>query len=170
MVSTRLWSAVALGQVCMKLLLGVVLVLGLSAGCYSLQPVVGNGVPLGVQVGLDINDAGRTALGGSMGPAIRQIEGRLVNKDSTEFTIAVSMIQLLSGGHQIWTGERIRIKTEYVALVSERRVSRGRTAATVAVTVGVLALVVRQSLLGSFFGSDSRPPADTLQSTRIPRS
>lgn len=141
----------------------------MTTGCYTLQPVVGNPLPLGTEVGLDVNDAGRVALGGSMGPSISQIEGRLVSNDSAEIVVAVSMVHLLRGGEQIWTGERIRIKREHVTLVRERKLSRGRTAIAVAASVGVLAAIVRQSVVGALAGDDSRPPVDTLMATRIPR-
>ena len=153
----------------LKRLVGIALVWGLAVGCYSLQPVVGNPLPLGTQVGIDITDAGRVALGGSMGPEIAQIEGRLVGRDSAEYVLAVSMVHLLRGGEQIWTGERIRIKTEHVSGIKERKLSKGRTIAMAAVSIGVVAFFIRQSLNGSLFGDEGRPPIDTFQSTRIPR-
>ncbi len=138
-------------------------------GCYTLQPVAGNPLPLGTEVGIDITDAGRVALGGSMGPEIAQIEGRLVSRDSAEYVLAVSMVHLLRGGEQVWTGERVRIKSEYVSSVKERKLSKGRTAAMAAASAAVIAMIIRSSLIGSVFGDDSKPPIDTFQATRIPR-
>jgi hypothetical protein len=155
--------------VALKRLFGIALVWGLAMGCYTLQPVVGNPLPLGTQVGLDITDAGRVALGGSMGPEIAQIEGRLIGRDSNEYVLSVSMVHLLRGGEQIWTGERIRVRTEHVAMVRERKLSKGRTAAMAAVSIGVIAAIVRQSVTGSLFGDDGKLPLDTFQATRIPR-
>jgi len=52
----------------------------LLAGCYTLQPAGGVVPSVGTQVAFDVNDVGRLALGGSMGPEIGQIEGRVVQK------------------------------------------------------------------------------------------
>ena len=153
----------------LKRLLGIALVWGLAVGCYSLQPVVGNPLPLGAEVGLDINDAGRVALGGAVGPEIRLVEGRLVGRDSAEYVVAVSMIHLLRGGEQVWTGERVRIKTEHVSAIREKKFSKGRTAIAAGASLAVLAFIVRQSLVGSLFGDDGKLPPDTFQATRIPR-
>ncbi len=139
-------------------------------GCYTLQPVVGNPLPLGTQVGIDITDAGRVALGGSMGPEIIQVEGRLISRDSAEVVLAVSMIHLLRGGEQVWAGERVRLKTEYVASIKQRTLSKGRTAAMVVASVGVVALIVRSSIIGSLFGDEGRLPVDTIQTSRIPQA
>ncbi|MCC6242349.1 MAG: hypothetical protein IT353_05885 [Gemmatimonadaceae bacterium] len=141
----------------------------LLTGCYVLQPVSGQPLPLGAQVGLSVNDAGRVAIGGSMGPEVSAIEGRLVAKDSTEYVVAVSLVRLLRGGEQVWSGERVRIKTEHVTGVSERKLSRGRTAAMVGVSVGALIAIARSSLLGSLGGDEGRLPPDSGQTTRIPR-
>jgi len=143
---------------------------GTTIGCYNLQPVVGNPLPLGTQVGLDINDAGRAVLGGSMGPEISLIEGRLVARDSVGYTLSVSQVHLFRGGEQVWSGERVVVKSEYVSSLRERKLSRGRTAAMVAASVGVVALIVRQSIVGSLFGDDGRLPPDSAQTIRIPRS
>lgn len=153
----------------MTRLLAIALVWTVGSGCYTLQPVVGNPLPLGTQIGVSITDAGRVALGGSMGPEISLIEGRLVSRDSAGYVLAVSMVHFLRGGEQVWTGERIRIKTEHVGQVSERKLSKGRTAAFTAVGVGILAVIVRQSIVGSLFGDDGVSPVDTLQAIRIPR-
>ena len=153
----------------MQRLLGIVLVWGLASGCYVLQPVAGHPLPLGAQIGVDVSDAGRIALGGSMGPEISQIEGRLVQKDSAEYVIAVSMIHLLRGGEQIWTGERIRIKSEYVTRVYERKLSKGRTAAITAAGLGIVAYIASQSLKGGLFGDEGKLPPDTALSIRYRR-
>ena len=153
----------------LRRLLSIALVWGLSMGCYVLQPVDNNPLPLGMQVGLDINDAGRLALGGSMGPEISLIEGRLVSKENDEYVVAVSAIHMLRGGQQVWTGERVRVNTQHVSGIRERKLSKGRTAAMTAATVGVVAMIVRASIVGSLFGDDGRLPPDTGQTTRIPR-
>ena len=138
-------------------------------GCYTLQPVAGQPLPLGSQVSLAINDAGRAALGGSMGPEISDIQGRLLQKDSAEYVLAVSQISLLRGGEQVWAGERVRVQTSFVSTVSERRFSRGRTAILSAAALGVVAGIFSQGILGNLSGSEGKPPSDSGASNRIPR-
>ena len=60
--------------------LGVVGLSVLSVSCYTLQPTGGPVPELGTIIGLDLNDAGRAALGGSMVPEIGQVEVRLIQK------------------------------------------------------------------------------------------
>jgi hypothetical protein len=138
----------------------------LVVGCYSLQPAGGVTPQPGTAVGFDITDVGRVALGGSMGPEISQIEGRLLDRDSTGYVIAVSAIHLLNGGDQTWSGEQVRLKPEYVASVYERRFSAGRSLVAGAAGLGVVAIIAARSLLGSSTPEDGRTPGDTLQATR----
>jgi hypothetical protein len=139
----------------------------LLAGCYSLQPVTAPAPQPGMEIAFDLNDVGRVALGGSMGPAITQIGGRLINKDNGEYIVAVSEVQLLGGGAQVWKGEQVHIKPEYVGSLYERRFSKGRTVALSAVTIGALtAFIASRSLIGS--GEErSKPPGDSAQATII---
>src|SRR5207248_394092 len=44
-------------------------------GCYSYRPAGGVPPQIGTRVAFDVNDAGRMALGGTMGPEIAQVEG-----------------------------------------------------------------------------------------------
>ena len=141
---------------------------GLLVGCYTLQPT-GRVVPdVGRQVGLSLNDAGRAALGGTMGPEIDVIEGLLVEKDSADYLLAVSSVRLLRGGEQRWNGERIHIKSEYVTSAYERRFSRERTVIMGAIGLGVLAYIVTRSIIGSGIGDTMKPPVDTAHSLRRP--
>lgn len=140
-----------------------------SVGCYTLQPIAGQPLPLGTQVSLAINDNGRAALGGSMGPEISDIQGRLLQKDSAEYVLSVTQISLLRGGEQVWAGERVSIKRDYVATVSERKFSRGRTTIVSAAALGVLAIVFSQGVLGQLSGEDGKVPPDSANSSRIPR-
>jgi hypothetical protein len=147
----------------------------LLAGCYTLQPAGGVVPDIGTQVAFDVNDVGRVALGGAMGPEIGQIEGRLVQRDSSQYVVAVTAVHLLRGGEQSWAGETVHIKSEYVSSSYQRQFSRGRTVALSAVGVVALAMLARNSLLGSGSvdqpvtppeSTATRPPPQTLGNTR----
>jgi hypothetical protein len=146
----------------------VMAVLVIASGCYSLTPVANIGVPAGATVALDINDAGRVALGGSMGPEIGQVEGRLVQLANNEYTLAVTGVRFLRGGEQAWNGERITIKSEHVTSVQERRLSRGRTALLSGAAVGAIAYIVTRSIIGSGSTDPDKQPIDSSESIRIP--
>jgi hypothetical protein len=141
----------------------------LLVGCYTLQPTSTAPQP-GNEIALDINDVGRVGLGGPMGPSIRQVEGRLVSKNDSDYVLAVTDVHLLDGGDQVWHGESVHVKSDYVSSVYERKFSMARSVALGAAGVGVVAAIATTSLVG--LGSTDRgttTPGDTSQSTRIPR-
>jgi hypothetical protein len=143
-------------------------VIGL-AGCYTLEPARSAPQP-GSVIALDITDAGRVALGGLIGPEIAQVEGRLLGMDSSQYTVGVTTVRFLRGGDQVWQGEPVRIKSEYVASRYERRFSGARSAALGAVAVAGVAAIAAQSLLGSGSGdAGGKPPIDTGLTQRAPR-
>lgn len=129
----------------------------LSAGCYALQPAAG-AVPVpGTNVALDINDAGRVALGMSMGPGISRVNGRLMSRSSTDYTLSVTGVELQRGGFETWRGETVRIDASHVSTFYERRFSKGRTILLSAVLVGAASLVAGRALGKSTFDPDSTP-------------
>lgn len=147
---------------------GVALGLATLVGCYTLQPTRGASPPVGEKVAFDVNDNGRAALGGSMGPEIGQIEGRLLQKDTAQYLIAVSAVRTLRGGEQTWSGETVRIRSEYVTTSYTRTFARGRTLALGALGVGAVAFIVTRSIIGA--GDEEKPaPIDTAQTRISPR-
>ncbi|MDZ4674315.1 MAG: hypothetical protein SGI84_07670 [Gemmatimonadota bacterium] len=125
-------------------------------GCYTLHPTYGVIPAVGEQVAFDINDAGRVALGGAMGPEIAQVEGLLLEHTDSEFRLAVSAIRLLRGGEQLWRGESVTLKPEYLGSAYVKRHSPGRSIALGVVTLGgFTALMLSTNLLG---GGNEDPP------------
>ena len=136
-------------------------------GCYTLRPTRGATPQIGEQVAFDLNDGGRAALGGSMGPEIGQIEGRLLQQDTALYVVAVSAVRLIRGGEQTWSGEAVRIKSEYVSSAYTRQFATGRTLALGAIAAGALTVIITQSLAGS--GASERPaPTDTANTRNSP--
>jgi hypothetical protein len=141
----------------------------LLAGCYSLQSARGATPEVGTKIALDLNDAGRVGLGGALGPEVQQIEGRLVERDSAGLLLAVSNIRLLQGGEQVWSGEQVRIRPEFVGNTYVRRFSMGRSIGFGAAGIGgFAAFLATRSLLGSGSRGDDRPPDDSVN-TRLGR-
>lgn len=142
-------------------LLGVPLV----TGCYVLQPVAGTAPVEGKLVAFDVSDAGRVALGGSMGPSIAQIEGRLLGRESDAYVVSVSSVRYLSGGNQTWSGETIRLQPGHIAVTYERRLSKARTVAAVALGVGAAAFIATRSVNGGGVEPGRPTPGDSIGGT-----
>jgi hypothetical protein len=140
------------------------------SGCYELQPAATGVTPtIGSEIALDVNDAGRVALGGLMGPEIAQIEGRLLQKDSSEYFVGVTLVHLLRGGEQVWSGEKIHVKSEFVSSVYEKKFSRGRSIALGSVGLAGVVVLVTRSLLGSGAPDVPVTPDTTAHTQRRPR-
>lgn len=134
----------------------------LTLGCYSLQPTVGVTPELGVRVAFEINDAGRLALGGAMGPEIDQVEGRLLEKSSEEYLVAVTNVKFLRGGYQVWKGEQVRINSSHVRTSYIRKVSTTKSVILgAALTGGFVAFMASRGLIGGGSTGD-RPPGDSI--------
>lgn len=139
------------------------------AGCYTLQPARGVDPEVGSRLAFDINDAGRVALGGAMGPEIAQVEGTLVQKDSAGYLLAVTSLRTLRGGEQIWSGEQVRLRPEYLGNGYEKRFSTGRSIGLGVVSVGgFAAFLATRSLLGLGTGHGD-PNPDSTGASRLGR-
>jgi len=139
----------------------------LLAGCYTLQPTGGIAPEIGDELALDINDVGRVGLGGSMGPEIAQVEGKLISRENAEYLVAVNAIHTLRGGDQVWTGEQVHIKSEYVTSVYQRHFSKARTVTLGAIGVAAVVYILTRSLVGSGTEDPVTPPP-TGNSIRVP--
>jgi hypothetical protein len=85
-----------------------------------------------------------------MGPDLDRLEGQVIEEDSASYLVAVSSVRLRQGGQQVWSGERIRIRSAYFYNMYERRFSWGRSLALGAIGIGGIATVaLTTSLLGS---------------------
>ena len=146
----------------------VVLLGVLSAGCYTLEPAGGVTPEVGTGVAFDINDVGRVALGGSMGPEILQIEGRLLSKDGNDYLVGVTAIHLINGGTQTWRGESVRIKPDYVSTTYLKRYSAGKTIALSAIGVGAVVALAGASLIGNGAPDHQGGGGDTSHTRRAP--
>src|SRR5688572_14935329 len=83
----------------------------LASGCYTLQPSLAAVPAPGTRLAFTINDVGRVALGGSMGPELLRVDGHLQSKDGDDYMVNVAGVELLQGGYQTWAGETVRINS-----------------------------------------------------------
>jgi hypothetical protein len=129
----------ALGGILLAFLTGV------SSGCYTFSPLGDTSTP-GSEVSLGLNDQGRAALGQSVGPAARSIEGTLAERTDSAFVVKVQSVSYFNGLSNKWSGEPVTVGRSFVQEARQRRFSSGRTA----VVVGVVGAAV----LGLVFGAD----------------
>jgi len=136
-------------------------------GCYDLEPVGTVTPATESRVAFDVTDAGRVALGGSMGPEIDQIEGYLKSADSTTYTVAVTTVRFLrDGGEQKWTGETVRLRKEYVSRSYVRTLSKGRTIALAAVGVAAVAFLAGRQLISEGSIEEQLPDSNIANARR----
>lgn len=133
------------------------------AGCYTSQPFTGDVTPLiGSRVELELNDAGRAALGVMMGPEIDRIDGLLLEKDTVGLTVSVKHVFGLRGSVQVWSNEIVRIEDRYIRTFSSRRLSPGRSIAVGVAGVGGFTALITSGVLAGIIGDGNTDlPCDT---------
>ena len=150
-------------------------ILGLTvfeSGCYEYSQVPSaatEAVP-GSHLAFSLNDQGRAALSDKLGPAVGRVEGRYTGMVRDAYAIDVYAVETLGAGRSHWVGERIEIPRQFVTGISEKQLSKGKTALVVVGAIAALAaLIGSQSLSGS-----GTPPAEPSSpggstATRSPR-
>jgi hypothetical protein len=138
----------------------------LTSSCYTLQPASAAVPAPGTRLAFAINDVGRVALGGSMGPELLRVEGNLQSKEGDEYVVAVSGVELMQGGFQTWAGERVRINSSYVSAVYEKKFSKVKSAVAVGALAGAIAVAVRGKGFPFFPDPRDDTPDDTIVTRR----
>ena len=149
-----------------RLKLSAAFALVLASACYDVQPMVSATPAPGTRLALSINDTGRVALGGTMGPEIRRVEGNLLNRDNNEYVLAVTGVNLLNGDFQKWDGETVRIQSSMVNGLYERRFSKGRTIAFVGLVALAAATIKVPWIKSQLDGNQPPEPPAQVQSRR----
>ena len=134
--------------------------------CYSLQPMVSATPAPGTRMAFAINDVGRVALGGSMGPELLRVEGYLQSREGDDYFVNVSGVQLLQGGFQTWAGETVRINSSYVSAVYEKKFSKVKTIGAIAVVSVAAATLVAKGKLPFFPDPKDETRTDTVVQRR----
>ncbi|HEX9483776.1 MAG TPA: hypothetical protein VF929_04320 [Gemmatimonadaceae bacterium] len=146
---------------------GVAAFTALLTGCYTLQPVERTVPVPGDEVAFDITDLGRVGLGAAAGPEIGVVQGRLVEHKNEEFVVAVSELRTIRGATQVWTGEQVSIRPEWISTMYQRQYSKAKTYALAASVVAAGVFIATRSLIArGTEDSVAVPPGGT--SLRIP--
>lgn len=134
--------------------------MALQTACFSYAPLGTMAPSPAQQVGVVINDRGRTLLGERVGALVDRIDGRIVSADSQNVVLDVYRVTDLRGTATTWTGERVTIPRDAVLGFRERKISKFRVLALVAVAAVAVFAVLQTSF--DFFGDpktdDPAPP------------
>jgi hypothetical protein len=124
-----------------KALAAVVLLLPNVTGCYESLAVRTSVVPAGTQVSLAITDRGRVALGPQMGEGVTRLHGKIAQASDSTYVVKISSVEYVAAPTGHWTGEEIKVPRDYIASVSERRLSRKRSWLMAGIVVGAIVAV-----------------------------
>lgn len=112
-----------------------------TLSCFEYSNVEPRTVPAGRELQITVTPEGRQALGGQVGTNVRTIIGRVVSADTSGVRLALERTTLTDGSTAQWSGEQVNIPSPYISDTQERTLSKGKTAAAVAVLAGVSAAV-----------------------------
>jgi hypothetical protein len=153
------------------LLAVIVLIVPALQACYSYVPVASpeTAPSTGRYVELQITDRGRVGLGPRFGAGVRQISGTFVTQQGTDLVLSVDRVSNIEGGMNRWSGDTTRIDRDFVATMTERRVSAGRTALLLLAAGAVVYATTSSGLLGGGKDKDDDPAGPINQTSRVPR-
>lgn len=135
--------------------------LQLCTACYQYVPVQ-SAPAVGSRVALEINDDGRVALRDQLGPGIVRLEGRVSAVDGDGMVVQTLNVTQIRGRALPVDSVTVRVNSQHVERMDERRLSRTRTWMFIG---GALAVATAFLLSGGFGGRASPeqpggPPVD----------
>lgn len=129
----------------------------LQQGCTSFLPMQSSLPTTGTQeVGVVINDRGRTLLADRIGALVEQVDGRLENRDANAITLRVARVTDVRGTSSNWTGERVSIPTEAIAGYRPKTFSKFKTGLFLGAVTAIILTTLRLSL--DIFGVPTEGP------------
>jgi hypothetical protein len=108
----------------------------------------------GQVLSLSLTDAGRVALGPTIGAGAQRLEGVVESVNDSAYVLRMRSVTMINGQIARWTNEQLVVGKQNVGNAKERKFSRTRTAIAAAAAVGSLAvLLASRGLIGG--GSES---------------
>jgi hypothetical protein len=138
----------------------LLIVLGLTAGCYSYFPLTTATPDPGTAVTLKLTDAGARELERTLGSEVFLINGRYVSSDDHGFAMSVASVETKGGDRHLWSGEAVTVPIADIASVDVRRLAKTRTILLAGVGVASVAVTTITFALtggGTPQGSVNRP-------------
>jgi hypothetical protein len=134
------------------------LLLILFAACFDYAAEPRDHLIAGREVRITLTTEARTTLASKLGTLVKSVTGRLQTVDTSGVTIAMAGTTLTDNTDASWNGELIAIPANDIAVVEQRKIAAGKTAALVVIVTGVavaVALAVGLSTSSSQNGSQS---------------
>ena len=122
------------------------------AGCYRSVPIAQPTIAPQTRVKLELTDRGSLELGPRIGNIIASVEGTVVESNDSTLTLALTLATDRRGIEATWRGEVVQFPRDYVARVSERKISKSRSWLLAA---GIAAGALAAAGLGGSFGDGS---------------
>ena len=114
--------------------------------CYHYVPLAQPEVVTTTLVSAEISTQGAGEMAGVIGPGISEVRGRVLDADEESITLAMSSVTDARGIETEWKGEPVRFPRLYLADITQRRFSLGRTLLLSGAAVG--GTVAASSILG----------------------
>jgi hypothetical protein len=130
---------------------------GLSA-CYQYVPMQSSTAP-NPRVEVLVTDRGRVELQPQLGQSVLSFEGTLDGRKDSSYVLRVAEVTYINRQTSRWSGEAITVSQEAVRDIRVRRLSRKKTFAVIAGSVGAgIAFVLSRGLFGGgSIDSDPNP-------------
>jgi hypothetical protein len=122
------------------------LLLLLLNACYRYVPLTQPEVSPAALVSVELSTQGASELAAIIGRDIRKVRGRVLNADEESITLGMASVTDAKGIDTGWKGEPVRFPRRFLADITERRFSLGRTLLFSGAAVG--GTVAASSILG----------------------
>jgi hypothetical protein len=139
---------------------GLLIVLGLTAGCYSYFPLTTATPDPGTAITVKLTDAGARELERTLGSDVFLVNGRYMSADERGFAVSVASVESKGGDRHMWSGEAVTVPMADIASVDVRRLAKTRTILLASVGVASVAVTTMAFALtggGTPQGSVNRP-------------
>ena len=95
--------------------------------CYHYVPLAQPDVVTATLVSAELSTQGASEMAGTVGPDIRKVRGRVLDADEETLTLAMASVTDGRGIDISWKGEPVRFPRRFLADITQRRFSLGRT-------------------------------------------
>jgi len=133
----------------------------LASGCYSYRDVApSTPLPNDAMVRVELTDAGTQRVTPLIGASVLYVEGAIQRNGNEGVALRVTTLRRRGEPEARWTGDLLQLNREDVRYLSERKLSRGKSAiaGTSFGALGVALLYGIAKATGLVSGSPSRPP------------
>lgn len=128
-------------------------------GCYESIPVGTTTPRAGSEVEVRLSDTGRSSLREVIGPGAATVRGHFQESPKDSLRLSVLGVTRLNGQEDFWKGEPVGFSRADIAVVSERRISKPKTGAVLALSAVAVGLVkLGFENIGNSSGTGQPPP------------